>query len=132
MLCFAKNLTTIRAPGHNALSMSRIQVLETIGEAISYKMHHKGISKAFCSQCETCCGFGDKIQSCSTPSASKKGIRTDLIFDLNFVIFKNENTVQTSWTISALFPQCLCGHFTKYPPDYIPKYCSFNIQISQC
>jgi hypothetical protein len=131
MLCFAKNLTTVRVPGHNALSMFRIQVLETTCEAISYKMHLKGISKAFCSQRESCCGFGDKIHSCPRPYASKK-IRTDLIFYFNFVILKNENTAQTSWTISALFLQCLCGHFTKYPPDYIPKCCSFNIPISQC
>ena len=94
MFHFAKNLTTVRAPGHNALSMSRIQVLETTCEAISYQMHLKGISKAFCSQCESCCGFGDKIYSCPRPSASKKEITTDLIFYLNFVIFKNENTPQ--------------------------------------
>jgi len=95
-------------------------------------MHLKGISKAFSSQCESRCGFGDKIHSCQRPSASKKEIGTDLIFYLNFVIFKNENTAQTSWTISALFLQCLCGHFTKYLPDYIPKCCSFNIPVSQC
>lgn len=132
MLYFAKNLTRVRVPGHNALSMSRIQVLETTCEAISYKMHLKGISKVLCSRCESCCGFGDKIHSFLRPSASKKEIRTDLTFDLNFAIFKNENTAQTTWTISALFLHCLCGHFTKYPPDYISKCCSFNIPISQC
>jgi hypothetical protein len=76
MLCFAKNLTTVRAPGHHALSVSRIQVLETTCEAISYKMHLKGMSKAFCSQCQSCCGFGDKIHSCPRHPASKKEIRT--------------------------------------------------------
>jgi hypothetical protein len=85
MQCFAMNLTTVRAPGHNALSMSRIQALETTCEAISYKMHLKGISKAFCSHCESCCGFGDKIHSCPRPSASKKNW---LDFSLKFCHFQ--------------------------------------------